>query len=710
MLLLRCGGAVLFFFFCVLLTVSKLSPPPDFKASKASTFGRSFGKMPSRASQKDVFSAADLPPPPVKIATLPRPVAVQSSVASANSSPLSSPSMRSSPGPVPPPPVLEVSKKRTGMVGMAAAFDALISADEAQLAASEEAARNASRTPVDTEAQMNALQDRFDALEKEHEALKLKYRALEARNNELERTSGSGFAMSPQAEPLNSSLRNIPRMTAATSPSPNSGSPVMGSSSKTDAVKEEVGRLRKEIKSKSALALPAMSLRSDDLSASSGSIGSLGSNPSASATAQQWEGMEDAAIERFERTWLTKLNTYTFGDWRFSQVPGRTLVTKVEGYHIESGDALLDPLSSPQLRQYALVEPHLNKAFYADFMANIKHVNFVGISGIGAFADIPMVISVEQVSVSRSVRLRRKPLLCMIRAPSGTEQLCFCGYESPVAKLPYAAGTFVEFLAQRFPGSSFSPVRAPEAVAQLQKSLLQFEAMNIVKTYKIGVLRWVSGQSENDAFQNATSPAFQSLLEWLGERVVLKGWTKFRGGLNVRDVGVTGLHSYYTTLGEDLEIMFHVSTELPFSETDAQCLERKRHLGNDVVIIVFWEGDGEFDPSLVKSQFNHVFVVITVDGSSIPELDKIRYRITITCKTGVPRWEPYMPYPAVFDRDDMLREWLLYKVVNGERAAMHAPVFRTKLIKTNTTYLKNLVDTYYSDTETTDDLGQVKGS
>jgi RAP1 GTPase activating protein 1 len=79
-------------------------------------------------------------------------------------------------------------------------------------------------------------------------------------------------------------------------------------------------------------------------------------------------------------------------------------------------------------------------------------------------------------------------------------------------------------------------------------------------------------------------------------------------------------------------------------------LERKRHLGNDVVLVVFWEGDGEFDPNLVKSQFNHVFFVISVDSSSIPELGKIRYRLSIVCKSGVPRWEPFMPYPSVFDR------------------------------------------------------------
>lgn len=32
----------------------------------------------------------------------------------------------------------------------------------------------------------------------------------------------------------------------------------------------------------------------------------------------------------------------------------------------------------------------------------------------------------------------------------------------------------------------------------------------------------------------------------------------------------TGTHSVYTTLGDDLEIMFHVVTLLPFSATDEQ--------------------------------------------------------------------------------------------------------------------------------------------
>ena len=33
--------------------------------------------------------------------------------------------------------------------------------------------------------------------------------------------------------------------------------------------------------------------------------------------------------------------------------------------------------------------------------------------------------------------------------------------------------------------------------------------------------------------------------------------------------------------------MFHVSTLLPFTDTDRQQLQRKRHVGNDIVAVVF---------------------------------------------------------------------------------------------------------------------------
>ena len=55
---------------------------------------------------------------------------------------------------------------------------------------------------------------------------------------------------------------------------------------------------------------------------------------------------------------------------------------------------------------------------------------------------------------------------------------------------------------------------------------------------------------------------------YLGGRVPLHGFKGFLGGLdNERDL--TGELSVYTKL-EELEVMFHVSTLLPFSPKDAQ--------------------------------------------------------------------------------------------------------------------------------------------
>jgi hypothetical protein len=50
--------------------------------------------------------------------------------------------------------------------------------------------------------------------------------------------------------------------------------------------------------------------------------------------------------------------------------------------------------------------------------------------------------------------------------------------------------------------------------------------------------------------------------------------------------------------------MFHVSTLLPYYPRDEQQVERKRHLGNDIVVIVFLEPGAQFTPRLMTTQFN----------------------------------------------------------------------------------------------------------
>lgn len=50
--------------------------------------------------------------------------------------------------------------------------------------------------------------------------------------------------------------------------------------------------------------------------------------------------------------------------------------------------------------------------------------------------------------------------------------------------------------------------------------------------------------------------------------------------------GGTGEHSIYTEF-QGLEIMFHVATYIPFSPNDRQQVARKRHLGNDIAVVLF---------------------------------------------------------------------------------------------------------------------------
>ena len=87
---------------------------------------------------------------------------------------------------------------------------------------------------------------------------------------------------------------------------------------------------------------------------------------------------------------------------------------------------------------------------------------------------------------------------------------------------------------------------------------------------------------------NSDGRALVRFMDLIADRVKLEGFEGFRGGLDVK-LNHTGNESYYTQLRDGREIMFHVSTLLPFLSNDKQQLQRKRHIGNDMVCIVFQE-------------------------------------------------------------------------------------------------------------------------
>lgn len=131
---------------------------------------------------------------------------------------------------------------------------------------------------------------------------------------------------------------------------------------------------------------------------------------------------------------------------------------------------------------------------------------------------------------------------------------------------------------------------------------------NIPETHKAGVLLICEGQqTENEWLSNVSTPAFERFLHRLGDKVSLEGFQGYRGGLDV-NTNTTGTESVHLAY-HGRELMFHVSTMLPYSESDSQQLARKRHIGNDIVVILFKDSSEAIDP-ILRSQYNHVFIVV----------------------------------------------------------------------------------------------------
>jgi len=239
--------------------------------------------------------------------------------------------------------------------------------------------------------------------------------------------------------------------------------------------------------------------------------------------------------------------------------------------------------------------------------------------------------------------------------------------------------------------------RKLESDEKFSMDLLDYEHKTSTTKFKFGVLYNKANQkTESEMFGNKeedTSDDYQQFLTLLGDLVELNGFPNFKGGLDSTH-GQTGKHSVYTTW-QDNEIMFHVSTLLPFSPNDSQQIEKKRHIGNDIILIVFQDKNvtEPFDPYTVASHF--IEVILVVRPLQKRSMGKPIYRVQISTKKGVPEFSPPMPYPSIFKHSEQTRHFLLAKLINAELAAYKGPSFITKLSGSKLALIQELFDKYF---------------
>ncbi|XP_028579870.2 signal-induced proliferation-associated 1-like protein 2 isoform X5 [Podarcis muralis] len=275
-----------------------------------------------------------------------------------------------------------------------------------------------------------------------------------------------------------------------------------------------------------------------------------------------------------------------------------------------------------------------------------------------------------------------------------------------------------EVLEYVIPELSIQCLRQASNSPKVSEQLLKLDEQGLSFQHKIGILYCKAGQStEEEMYNNETAgPAFDEFLDLLGQRVWLKGFNKYRAQLDNK-TDSTGTHSLYTTY-KDYEIMFHVSTMLPYMPSNRQqeittpCLVtdqdiplvleragdpntqllRKRHIGNDIVTIVFQEpGALPFTPKNIRSHFQHVFVIVKVHN---PCTENVCYSVGVSRSKDVPPFGPPIPKGVTFPKSAVFRDFLLAKVINAENAAHKSEKFRAMATRTRQEYLKDLAENF----------------
>ncbi|KAM7421023.1 hypothetical protein PAMA_015289 [Pampus argenteus] len=351
------------------------------------------------------------------------------------------------------------------------------------------------------------------------------------------------------------------------------------------------------------------------------------------------------------------------------------LLSKSGGYWIDPPlEKFVDvsPTSSSfDPESYDIMERDGEAKIYHEFFHSRYHHSFTAVDpSLG-----PLVLSVCLEEEENKLRVILRMKECSLHGVFSV---------SLFPNIPSAV-ELAKMLCNRVTVSKFEVVsylKAPELITA-------FDEHRVSPNFKFGVLYQKDGQfTEEDILSNdEESEEFKEFLSVLGETIQLQGFTRFRGGLDVSH-GQTGSEAVFTSF-HGREIMFHVATKLPFTEGDPQQLQRKRHIGNDIVALVYQEGQTPFLSDIIKSHFLHCFLVVRGIQRG-EETGEAVYQVSVTAREDVPPFGPVLPDPPIFTDRSLLREFLLTKLINAEISCYKAEQFSRLELRTRSSLLDSL--------------------
>ncbi|KAI9934064.1 Tuberous sclerosis 2-like protein [Aspergillus wentii] len=267
------------------------------------------------------------------------------------------------------------------------------------------------------------------------------------------------------------------------------------------------------------------------------------------------------------------------------------------------------------------------------------------------------IISVETAGVSGLTQITK-------RQASGTTYAMYQQRTAPVLphQVPQMHDTHLQFDAMRtailpshvmlqltttaFPTPTvMQPILLPDD-DMTRRAISTFDRNDIVDGHKIGVVYIDNGQTTEAEILSNTggSSDYEYFLSGLGTKVPLRGAQFNTQGLYPDIDG----ENAYAWRDRVTEIVYHVATIMPTDfDRDPSCINKKRHIGNDYVNIIFNHSNTPFNFHTIPSQFNFVNIVISpvcriaTGESQIEKRDnldpaKLYYSVKVMSKPGFP--------------------------------------------------------------------------
>lgn len=161
-----------------------------------------------------------------------------------------------------------------------------------------------------------------------------------------------------------------------------------------------------------------------------------------------------------------------------------------------------------------------------------------------------------------------------------------------------------------FPDGSTEPsVKKVTDQAMLSRFVNLLDKIPVIDTHKVGIMYVAPGQSDEVEILRNTygSPAYTRFLEGIGRLINLRGQVDvYAGGLDPDEDGEYA-YAWWDDIGQ---ILYHTATMMPLHAHDPQSDNKKRHIGNDYVRIVWNDSGMPYRFDTLRTQFQFVNIVI----------------------------------------------------------------------------------------------------